>query len=111
LLRIDVNALCLFVIFDLIAVIGGYLIVWIFTYMPISNLFGQIEAAITFTDILVGIIKALCFGLSITVICLYHGFKTNLKITGIPAQTSKVAVECFFSCLVIDVIISVLFYL
>jgi len=103
--------LCLFVIFDLVAVIGGYLIVWIFTFIPIQNLLGQIEATITFTDILVGAIKALSFGLSITVICLYHGFKTNMKITAIPAQTSKVAVECFFSCLVIDVIISVLFYL
>ena len=111
LVGITVAILCLFVIFNLVAVIGGYLIVWTFTYIPIKNLFGQIETAITFTDILVGIIKALCFGLSITAICLYHGFKANMKITGIPAQTSKVAVECFFSCLVIDVIISVLFYL
>lgn len=108
---ISAAILCLFFIFDLVAVIGGYLIVWIFTYIPIKNLFGQIEAAITFTDILVGIIKALSFGFSITVICFYHGFKTNMKITAIPAQTSKVAIECFFSCLVIDVIISVLFYL
>jgi phospholipid/cholesterol/gamma-HCH transport system permease protein len=111
LVGITAAILCLYVIFNLVAVIGGYLIVWIFTYIPIKNLFGQIEAAITFTDILVGIIKALLFGLSITVICLYHGFKPDLKITGIPAQTSRVAVECFFSCLVIDVIISVLFYM
>lgn len=108
---ITVAILCLFVIFDLVAVIGGYFAVWVFTYIPIRNLLAQIEAAITFTDILVGIAKALLFGISITVICLYHGFKSGMKITGIPAQTSKVAVECFFSCLVIDVIISVLFYL
>jgi phospholipid/cholesterol/gamma-HCH transport system permease protein len=111
LVGITTAILCLFVIFNLVAVIGGYLIVLIFTDIPIKSLFAQIEAAITFTDILVGIIKALLFGLSITVICLYHGFKANMKITGIPAQTSKVAVECFFNCLVIDVIISVLFYL
>jgi len=103
--------LCLFIIFDLVAVIGGYLIVWMFTYIPVANLFGQIESAITFTDIAVGIVKALCFGLAITVICLYQGFKANPKITGIPALTSKVAVDCFFSCLVIDVIVSVLFYI
>ncbi|MEW6671521.1 MAG: ABC transporter permease [Thermodesulfobacteriota bacterium] len=111
LVGITAAILCLFVIFNLVAVIGGYLTVWIFTYIPVKNLLGQIETAITFTDILAGTIKALLFGLTITVICLYHGFKANLKITGIPAQTSKVAVECFFSCLVIDVIISILFYL
>lgn len=111
LVGITTAILCLFVIFDLVAVVGGYLIVWIFTYIPVKNLFAQIETAITFADILVGIIKALFFGIAITVICLYHGFKANIKITEIPAQTSRVAVECFFSCLVIDVIISVFFYL
>ncbi len=111
LIGITVAILCLFVIFDLIAVIGGYQIVWFFTQIPIKNLFGQIEAAITFTDILVGVVKAVLFGLAITVTCLYRGFKSISKITAIPSQTSKVSIECFFICLVINVIISILFYL
>jgi len=111
LIGITVAILCLFVIFNLVAVIGGYLLVLIFTDIPLGSLFAQIESAITLTDILAGIIKAFCFGFFITVICLYHGFKADMRITEIPSQTSRVAVECFFSCLVIDVIISILFYI
>ena len=111
LIGITAAILCLFVIFDLIAVIGGYQAVRFFTQTPIQNLFEQIETAITFTDIMVGVVKAIFFGVAITVTCLYRGFKSISKITAIPGQTSKVSVECFFICLVINVIISILFYL
>lgn len=102
---------CLFIIFDLVAVFGGYAIVWTLTHIPVGSLLLQIGRAITFSDILVGLIKAVSFGMATTTICLYHGFETKRGITEIPVRTSKVAIECFFSCLVIDVAISALFYL
>lgn len=101
---------CLFIVFELVAILGGYAIVWSLTYAPMGNLIRQMTIAITFTDIIVGIIKALSFGITITIICLYNGFETKLGITDIPVQTSKVAIECFFYCLVIDVIISYTFF-
>ncbi|MBW1835044.1 MAG: ABC transporter permease [Deltaproteobacteria bacterium] len=103
--------LCLFIVFDLVAIIGGYLIVWIFTYIPMGDFITQIGKAITATDIAVGIIKAIFFGIAITVTCLKHGFSVKRLITDIPVGTSKAAVECFFYCLVINVIISILFYM
>ena len=103
--------LSLFIVFDLFAILGGYLIVGIFTYAPLGNFFTQITKAITATDIIVGIVKALCFGITITVTSLYHGLKTHQKITDIPSATSKAAIECFFYCLVINTFISLLFYL
>jgi len=103
--------LSLFIVFDLFAILGGYMIVWIFTYAPVGNFFNQITKAITATDIMVGIIKALCFGITITVTSLYHGFRTHRRITDIPSATSKAAIECFFYCMVINIFISLLFYM
>ncbi len=103
--------LSLFIVFDLCAIIGGYLIVWIFTYAPIEGFFSQITKAITASDIIVGVIKALFFGITITVTSLYHGFKTHSRITDIPQATSRAAVECFFYCLGINVLISLIFYM
>ncbi len=103
--------LSLFIVFDLVAIVGGYVIVWVATYVPMGNLFAQIGKAITVTDIIVGSIKAICFGVIITVICLYHGFHTKRRITIIPQVTSASAVECFFHCLVINVVISAAFYI
>ncbi len=103
--------LSLFIVFALFAILGGYTVVWIFTYVPVGNFFNQITKAITATDIIVGIIKALCFGITITVTSLYHGLRTHYRITDIPPATSRAAVECFFYCLVINIFISLLFYM
>ncbi len=76
-----------------------------------GDFMAQIGKAITATDIAVGVIKAIFFGLAITVTCLNHGFSVKKLITDIPVGTSKAAIECFFYCLVINVITSILFYM
>lgn len=111
LIGITTAILCLFIVFDLVSILGGYATVWITTYVKMGNFLDQIGQAITATDIAVGIIKALCFGITITVTCLDHGFSPKKMVTEIPPATSRAAVECFFYCLVINVIISILFYL
>ena len=111
LIGITTAILCLFIVFDLVAIIGGYATVWVVTYIKMGNFLGQVGKAITATDIAVGIIKALCFGVTITVTCFIHGFSPKKLMTEIPAATSKASVECFFYCLVINVTISILFYL
>jgi phospholipid/cholesterol/gamma-HCH transport system permease protein len=101
----------LFVVFDLVSIMGGYTIVWLVTNIPMGNFLYQIAKAITFTDIVVGIIKALLFGLTITATCLYRGFERKKWITQIPSATSRSAIECLLYCLVINILISVGFYI
>jgi len=108
---IPLATLCLFVVFGLTAVLGGYVLAWSLTLAPMGSLLRQMADAATLADIMAGIIKALCFGITIAVVCLYRGFMTKSGITEIPVQTSKVAIECFFYCLVINVIISYIFFL
>lgn len=103
--------LCLFIIFDLVSIMGGYAIVWMVTYIPMGNYLYQIAKAITPSDILVGATKAIMFGFAITVTSLYRGFEMKRQITDVPVATSQAAIECFFYCLVINVFISVIFYL
>jgi phospholipid/cholesterol/gamma-HCH transport system permease protein len=111
LVGITTAVLCLFIVFDIIAIIGGYAVVWIMTYIHLGDYLLQIANAISVADISVGIIKALFFGITITVTCLYHGFKTTRHITQIPVATSRAAVQCFIYCLFISAAISVIFYL
>lgn len=102
---------CMFIIFTVVAIFGGYAIVWVTTDLNISSFLNLIGKAITATDIFVGLLKAFSFGISITVISLYHGFKTPKVFTFIPVSASKSAVECFFFCMVINIFISAVFYL
>ena len=103
--------LCLFIVFDIVAIVGGYLIVWVFTYIPMGDFMTQIGKAITATDIAVGIIKTIFFGIAITVTCLKHGLSIKELTTDAAVSTSKASVECFFYCIVINVITSILFYM
>lgn len=101
----------LFIVFDLVSIMGGYAVVWLVTYIPMSGFLHQIAKAITVGDIAVGIIKALFFGITITVTCLYRGFEMKQQITEVPVATSRSAVECFLYCLFINAFISIVFYL
>ena len=100
----------LFIVFDLISIFGGYAVVWLLTYVPMGNFLYQIAKAITLADIAVGLIKAIMFGVIITVTCLYRGFEMKRQITEVPVATSRSAVECFLYCLVVNAFISVVFY-
>ncbi len=101
----------LFIVFDLISIFGGYAMVWMITYIPMGNFLHQIAKAISIADIAVGMTKAILFGFTITVTCLYRGLEMKSQITEVPIATSRAAVECFFYCLVINGIISIIFYL
>ncbi len=102
--------LSLFVVFDIVSIIGGYTVLLATTHIPLGNFLSQIAKAVTATDIWMGFLKAICFGLTITVTSLYHGFGTQGQITRIPMATSRASVECFLYCLGVDVFISTLFY-
>lgn len=101
----------LFVVFDLVSILGGYAVVWLTTFIPMGNFLHQIAKAITPTDIIVSMIKALLFGIVITTTCLYRGLEMKKQITEVPVATSRAAIECFLYCLMINVFISIAFYL
>ena len=103
--------ICLFIVFDLVSILGGYAVVWSITHLPVDNFFEQIAKAISGVDIAVGIVKAVCFGFIITVTSLNQGFRIKKRITDIPVGTSKAAVESVVYCLIGNVVISAIFYL
>lgn len=100
----------LFVVFDLVSILGGYTILWLTNYIVMGNFLHQIAKAITPTDIIVGMIKTLLFGITITTTSLYRGLEMKKQITEVPIATSRAAIECFLYCLIINVFISVAFY-
>jgi len=106
------SAICsLFIIFDLVSILGGFLMVWMFTYLPVGNFLAQVSKAIGGADILVGLVKGVIFGIVISATSIYHGLKTSERITDIPPATSRAAVESFFYCLALNAFISLMFYL
>ncbi len=102
---------CLFIVFDLVSIVGGYGLVWLTTQIPMGDFLGQIGKAIKAADIFSGLLKAVCFGIIITVTSLSHGFKIKKGITVIPVATSRAAIESIIFCLISNIIISAIFYI
>ncbi len=103
--------ICLFVCFDAVAITGGYLFAWIFTGTPFSVLIPSFYRAITGFDVTVGFVKAVFFGLIISLVCTYQGYLAQKAITEVPKVTAMAAVQCLVYCFVLNVVISSFFYL
>ncbi|MBF0117299.1 MAG: ABC transporter permease [Desulfobacterales bacterium] len=101
---------CLIIVFDIAAILGGYFIVWIMGYIQASDFLWQIVKAITVKDIVSVVVKGVCFGIIITLISMFHGLKSKRQITDIPIKTSKASIDCFFACIIINLVVSVVFY-
>lgn len=110
LIGITTAIICLFIIFDLVALLGGFALAWTLTELPLENFMVQIGKALTVADIVQGIVKGIIFGVIITVISLHRGFTTRRQITQLPVSTSKGAVECLFYCLIAGMLVSIAFY-
>lgn len=103
--------ICLFVFFDVLAILGGYLFVWIFIGTPFSVLLPPLTRAISGFDVIIGFVKALNFGLIISLVCTYQGHMAQNAITDLPDVSARAAVQCLVYCVVLNVIISGFFYL
>ena len=79
--------------------------------MPMENFLAGIGKTVSGMDIVVGIVKAILFGLTISVVSLYRGFRIRKTVTEIPMETSKAAVECLLYCLFLNVVVSVVYYI
>ncbi len=102
---------CLFIYFDLVAVFGGSAFAWLVMGVPLGRLSWVVSRAVSFSDVAIGLIKALFFGGVISIVCVYRGMSAGRELTAMAPQVSRAAVECLMWCLVLDVIISAFFYL
>ncbi|HET6490924.1 MAG TPA: ABC transporter permease [Syntrophales bacterium] len=108
---ITVSMVCLITVFSITSVLGGYAIAWTLTTVPLQNFLSQIGKAITGLDIVVVALKAIFFGMGITVISLHYGMSIEKGITDIPVAASRGAVACLFYCLAVNFILFAAFFL
>lgn len=100
----------LIILFDLVAFIGGYIISQTVVFIPM-DVFGQtIIDSFTFKDIIAALIKSVIFGITIPLICCYYGLKPTSKFE-IPIYVSKAVIRTLFISIIVNIIVSVLFYL
>jgi phospholipid/cholesterol/gamma-HCH transport system permease protein len=111
---------CLTMLFNLVAILGGYLIVWI-TNIVIPGIFTahlslpifteKIFDSIGLLDIGYAVVKPLIFGMFISVIACFHGMSVGLDVRQVPKATRVTVVHSFILIIVIDLLLSIPFFL
>jgi phospholipid/cholesterol/gamma-HCH transport system permease protein len=111
LIGLTIGMVSLLIYFDVVALLGGFLVSWFITEIPFYNFIMSVATTIGGADIIIGFIKAVFFAVIIVVISIFRGFQVEGKITKLPVAISKSAIECFLFILIVDIIISAIFYL
>ena len=102
---------CLIIYFDVVALIGGFLVAGFRTTMSFGIYMGYIFDALTLNDVYISFSKSMVFGLIIALLCCYHGLSAGRAATEIPRVARSGVIESVFFVFVLSAVVSALFYL
>ena len=111
LVGVTAAVMCLSVFFAVVSIGGGFFAAWVLLDIPPWSLLNDLIPTLGGMDVMVGLVKALFFGMIISVVCLHHGFRAGEAITNVPPRASRALVQCFIFCIAVNVLVSAVFYL
>lgn len=95
------------ILFDLIAVVGGYFVGVSWLGVDSGAFWSNMQASVSFhNDILNGIIKSLVFGFVVSWIAVYQGFYAEPNAAGISKATTKSVVYASLMTLALDFVLT-----
>jgi phospholipid/cholesterol/gamma-HCH transport system permease protein len=106
-----VAMICLTIYFDFIAIVGGFLVAKVRLTIPVLVYMEEMREALSVSDVLITVVKSVLFGFTIAVICCHHGLSVGSDTTEVPQQTTRAMLNTVTACLVLDIMVSIGFYL
>lgn len=95
---------------DVIGVFGGYLVSVFKLGLSSYQYFHRTITALVLKDVFTGLIKAFIFGVIISIVGCYYGFKAKGGAEGVGHATTMAVVVSFISIIVADTFFTALFY-
>lgn len=106
-----VSFLCLTVYFDVMAIMGGYVVSRAQLVTPLDLYLHRITAALELSDILVSQGKCVLFGLIISLLAIYNGWKVRRYATEVPQATTRAVMGAMLICFFINGLLTTVFYM
>lgn len=106
-----VATVCLSLYFNLVSILGGFIVVAIKLKIPFYLFVQKIVAATTLADVSISLSKAGFFGIIISLVSCYHGLSVNLSSTEVPQAATKAIVNSIVFCLAFNGLVTILFYM
>ncbi len=106
-----ISVLCLAFYFNVIALIGGYLVTRFMQDMPFSFYAASLAQAFSIEDVEIFLLKNSFSGMIIFVVCCYQGLLVKQSAHEVPQVTTKAVVNSIIYVTGFNLVITTLFYL
>ncbi len=108
---VTASLLLLNIYFNIFGLIGSFVVIQIFTKMEIQSYFQNLMSILQPIDIFSALLKSLVFGVVISLVATYNGFKVEQSTTEVPVAAIKAVGQSFIYCVVVNIIITLIYYL
>lgn len=105
-----ISMVLLITYFDAVGIFGGFLVGTVSSRITFGMFMMYVMNSITIPDVLSGLIKGILFGFFISAISIYHGFQASIP-TQVPQATTKAVVNSIVAVVVVDVLVTLIFYI
>jgi phospholipid/cholesterol/gamma-HCH transport system permease protein len=90
---------------------GSFLVAQLFFSMPMDYYFSNLLLHLTIQDVFYSILKSAIFGGLISIGAVIQGFSVERASTEVPVAGLKAVSSAFVLCIVVDIILSALYYI
>jgi phospholipid/cholesterol/gamma-HCH transport system permease protein len=94
------------VIFDVVGILGGYLVGVKLLGLNQGVYFGQMESSVVLKDVSDGLLKSVAFGMVISWVCTFKGYFTERGAEGVSRSTTSAVVLSSVLVLIGDYILT-----
>ena len=109
-LGVTISLVLLNIYFSIFGLAGSYIVAQLFSSTPMDYYFTSLLQYLTIQDILMSIIKSITFGAIISIVAVIKGFSVERASTEVPVAGLQAVSSAFALCIVVNVILSILFY-
>jgi phospholipid/cholesterol/gamma-HCH transport system permease protein len=109
-LGVTISMFLLNIYFSVFGLAGSFLVVQFFQPMPAEYYFSSLLGALTIQDLLISLVKSVSFGMIIGILAIVNGFSVERASTEIPVAGLKSVGASFVWCIIVDVLLSAVYY-
>ncbi|GHV40606.1 hypothetical protein AGMMS49546_14840 [Spirochaetia bacterium] len=110
-LGVTISLFLLNIYFSLFGLAGSFAVAQLFHPLPADVYFGNLLRALTIQDLLITIIKSICFGMIISMVAIIKGLGVERASTEVPVAGLKAVSTAFGGCIVVDILLSAFYYM
>jgi phospholipid/cholesterol/gamma-HCH transport system permease protein len=109
-LGVTISVMALTIYFNFFGLIGSFLVTKLIHPVPALEYFQSLLRTLQLRDIVSTVLKSFIFGIIISVVATFQGFKVSASVTEVPRAAIKSVGQGFVLCFVADAVITLINY-